>query len=67
MVQLISKGGFRERANRSRKYQHSENQQTVLHPTQYRSEQEQNQHSPDNINKDLDPRCSDSYDVQPNK
>lgn len=38
MVQLINKGGFRERANRSRKYQNSENQQTVLEPTQYRAE-----------------------------
>ena len=38
MVQLINKGGFRERANRSRKYQQSENQQTVLEPTQYRAE-----------------------------
>ena len=38
MVQLIKKGGLRERANRSRKYQNSENQQTVLEPTQYRAE-----------------------------
>ncbi|HFF5441347.1 TPA: hypothetical protein ACGDVI_003014, partial [Acinetobacter baumannii] len=27
MTQLINKGGFRERANRSRKYQQSENKQ----------------------------------------
>lgn len=35
MIKLINKGGFRERANRSKKYQHSENQQTVLNPKQY--------------------------------
>ncbi len=32
MVQLISKGGFRERANRSQKYKNSENSQTALRP-----------------------------------
>lgn len=41
MVQLISKGGFRERANRSRKYQNSENKQTTLNPTQYSAPQVQ--------------------------
>ncbi|MEB3766390.1 hypothetical protein [Acinetobacter sp. MD2] len=30
MEKLIVKGGFRERANRYKKYQHSENQQTSL-------------------------------------
>ena len=30
MTQLINKGGFRERANRSRKYQQSENKQVAL-------------------------------------
>lgn len=35
MIKLINKGGFRERANRSRKYGSSENQQTTLNPTQY--------------------------------
>ncbi|MDV2439415.1 hypothetical protein QR665_07985 [Acinetobacter gerneri] len=39
MVQLINKGGFRERANRSRKYGHSENQQTVLNPNSYQPQQ----------------------------
>lgn len=29
------KGGFRERANRQRKYQNSENQQTKLQPHRY--------------------------------
>lgn len=37
-MQLIRKGGFRERANRHAKYQNSENQQTTLVP--------QNQYQP---------------------
>lgn len=35
MTQLINKGGFRERANRNRKYKHSENEITTLKPNQY--------------------------------
>ena len=35
MAQLINKGGFRERANRSRKYKQSENEITSLPPSQY--------------------------------
>ena len=35
MVQLINKGGFRERANRSQKYKQSENLITTLQPNQY--------------------------------
>lgn len=35
MAQLINKGGFRERANRSHKYQQSENEVTTLPPSQY--------------------------------
>ena len=34
-TQLINKGGFRERANRSRKYQQSENKQTTLLSNKY--------------------------------
>lgn len=34
-MQLINKGGFRERANRSRKYQNSENKTATLQPTRY--------------------------------
>lgn len=37
MEKLIVKGGFRERANRQRKYQNSENQQTTLQPHRYTS------------------------------
>ncbi|MFP6840828.1 MAG: hypothetical protein VB979_01090 [Acinetobacter sp.] len=35
MVQLIKKGGLRERANRSRSYQGSENTETTLKPNRY--------------------------------
>ena len=35
MVQLIKKGGLRERANRSRSYQGSENTETILSPNRY--------------------------------
>jgi len=43
MTQLINKGGFRERANRSRKYKQSENEITTLPASHYRpSEKEAN-------------------------
>ncbi|AYA68635.1 hypothetical protein CDG62_09940 [Acinetobacter sp. WCHA55] len=35
MVQLIKKGGLRERANRSRSYKGSENTETTLQPNRY--------------------------------
>lgn len=35
MVQLIKKGGLRERANRSRSYKGSENTETTLKPNTY--------------------------------
>ena len=35
MVQLIKKGGLRERANRSRKYEGSENTEKTLKPNRY--------------------------------
>ncbi|TCB36779.1 hypothetical protein E0H82_03465 [Acinetobacter sp. ANC 4910] len=35
MIQLIKKGGLRERANRSRKYKGSENTETTLKPNSY--------------------------------
>jgi hypothetical protein len=37
MVQLIKKGGLRERANRSRSYQGSENTKTTLKPNRYQT------------------------------
>lgn len=39
MVQLIKKGGLRERANRSRSYQGSENTEASLKPNRYRLEE----------------------------
>lgn len=41
MVQLIKKGGLRERANRSRRYQDSENLQTTLKPNTYQKSEHQ--------------------------
>ena len=35
MVQLIKKGGLRERANRSRSYKGSENTEATLQPSRY--------------------------------
>lgn len=35
MIQLIKKGGLRERANRSRKFKGSENTETTLKPNSY--------------------------------
>ena len=39
MVQLIKKGGLRERANRSQRYQGSENSITTLNPNRYKQQQ----------------------------
>ncbi|ATO20201.1 hypothetical protein KTI62_04605 [Acinetobacter schindleri] len=39
MVQLIRKGGLRERANRSRSYQGSENTEATLKPNRYSNSQ----------------------------
>lgn len=45
MVQLINKGGFRERANRSRRYKDSENQQTTLDHYQYQPNDQDSKNS----------------------
>lgn len=37
MVKLIKKGGLRERANRSRSYQGSENTESTLQPNCYKN------------------------------
>lgn len=51
MVQLIKKGGLRERANRSRSYQGSENTETTLAPNRYRDlKNQQNTASSSQIN-----------------
>ena len=46
MVQLIKKGGLRERANRSRRYQDSENQQTTLKPNLYQKPEQTSEQAP---------------------
>lgn len=45
MVQLINKGGFRERANRSRRYKDSENQQTTLDHHHYQPNDQDSKNS----------------------
>ncbi|WP_151692260.1 hypothetical protein, partial [Acinetobacter sp. TUM15053] len=42
---LINKGGFRERANRSRKYQQSENKQTALPSNKYQPQTKSEENS----------------------
>ncbi|KQQ76617.1 hypothetical protein [Acinetobacter sp. Leaf130] len=52
-TQLINKGGFRERANRSRGYQQSENKQTALPSNKYQPQskpQEETKLEMDDIN-----------------
>lgn len=44
-TQLINKGGFRERANRSRKYQQSENKQTALSSNKYQPQTKSEENS----------------------
>lgn len=44
MVQLIKKGGLRERVNRSRSYQGSENTETTLKPNRYQSPVQKQDH-----------------------
>ncbi|MBU3847046.1 MAG: hypothetical protein H9855_08735 [Candidatus Acinetobacter avistercoris] len=46
MVQLIKKGGLRERANRSRSYQGSENTETTLKPNTYPQSNKKEELSP---------------------
>ena len=43
MTQLINKGGFRERANRSRSSKQSENEITNLPPTHYQPQSKEQQ------------------------
>ncbi|WP_151800164.1 hypothetical protein [Acinetobacter nosocomialis] len=44
-TQLINKGGFRERANRSQKYQQSENKQTALPSNKYQPQTKSEENS----------------------
>jgi len=43
LVQLIKKGGLRERANRSRKYSNSENNRKTLEPHRYTQIEQSNE------------------------
>lgn len=46
-MKLINKGGFRERANRSRSYKESENSTAQLQPNQYQKlEKQSNNQTP---------------------
>lgn len=45
MIQLIKKGGLRERANRSSNYKGSENTETTLKPVRYQDRQKIDQHN----------------------
>ena len=51
MVQLIKKGGLRERANRSRSYVGSENTEKTLVPNQYREQKRARDHVPEQTSK----------------
>ena len=53
MVQLIKKGGLRERANRSRSYKGSENTETTLKPNRYRDQTESQQSSQPQSNEQM--------------
>lgn len=54
MVQLIKKGGLRERANRSRSYQGSENTESTLKPNRYREYMENTEATSSAVIKDQD-------------
>lgn len=65
-MQLIKKGGLRERANRSRKYSHSENNITTLDPHKYvTTDQSQAEHS-QSQEKPVAPINSNSQKVEDN-
>ncbi|CAI3103582.1 hypothetical protein MWMV18_MWMV18_00248 [Acinetobacter calcoaceticus] len=57
-TQLINKGGFRERANRSRGYQQSENKQTALPSNKYQPQSKPQEETKLEID-DIDSSSSD--------
>lgn len=64
MVQLIKKGGLRERANRSRKFQGSENTETTLKPNSYaeaakKTETDNTASAPISTSDDVTPKTSE--------
>ncbi len=52
-TKLINKGGFRERANRSRGYQQSENKQTALPSNKYQPQTKTQEDQTELAQKDL--------------
>ncbi|MEO9300264.1 hypothetical protein ABI223_00695 [Acinetobacter pittii] len=52
-TKLINKGGFRERANRSRGYQQSENKQTALVSNKYQPQTKPQEDQTELAQKDL--------------
>lgn len=52
MVQLIKKGGLRERANRSRSYKGSENTEATLKPNTYRTDEKKEENRVPSSNPD---------------
>ncbi|NUF16988.1 hypothetical protein [Acinetobacter lactucae] len=52
-TKLINKGGFRERANRSRGYQQSENKQTALASNKYQPQTKLQEDQTELAQKDL--------------
>ncbi|NUG52889.1 hypothetical protein [Acinetobacter lactucae] len=52
-TKLINKGGFRERANRSRGYQQSENKQTALTSNKYQPQTKLQEDQTELAQKDL--------------
>lgn len=53
MVQLIKKGGLRERANRSRAYVGSENTETTLKPNRYATAQKKEENTASSLNHEI--------------
>lgn len=64
MVQLIKKGGLRERANRSRSYLGSENTEKTLAPNIYRDHQRQSENIPEPTSQQQSTASTDQTDLQ---
>ncbi|AVH15583.1 hypothetical protein [Acinetobacter indicus] len=60
MVQLIKKGGLRERANRSRRFHGSENTETTLAPNRYSSAHKKAETAVSALVNEQDQPCSES-------
>ncbi|RKG35517.1 hypothetical protein D7V21_04215 [Acinetobacter guerrae] len=65
MTQLINKGGFRERANRSRKYKDSENEKTMLVSNKYQPSVKPESHLNNTSSVDIQPDSIEIKDINP--